>query len=250
LGAQSRRLDIETTVDWQEEHVLVKAYFPLVCSADTVTCEVPCGVIDRPTVPITPAEKAKWEIPAYRWVDLTDLALNYGVSLLNDCKHGYSYTTNSLSLSLLRASTWPDPEADRQIHKFTYSIYPHLGNWQKAQTVHQGCELNSPVQSVEVDRSVAGNLASSQSFVDLGQNSLVLMAMYPAQTSNRLVLRCYESAGRRTDADFTGGLQVVTDRAIDLLETTLPDLAPQHQVMPWQVKSWLVNYQNPNIHHL
>jgi alpha-mannosidase len=212
-----------------------------------VTCEVPCGVIDRPTVPTTPTEKAKWEIPAYRWVDLTDLDLNYGVSLLNDCKYGYSYTANSLSLSLLRASTWPDPVADRHIHQFTYSIYPHQGNWQAAQTVHQGCELNSPVQSVEVDRSVAGTLASSLSFVDLGRNSLVLMALYPAEAANRLVLRCYESSGRMADAELAGELQISADRSIDLLEASVQYTEENQKVLPWQVKSWLVNYQNPNL---
>jgi alpha-mannosidase len=247
LGTQSRRLDIETTVDWQEEHILVKAYFPLVCSAANVTCEVPCGVIDRPTVPTTPEEKAKWEIPAYRWVDLTDPDLNYGVSLLNDCKHGYSYTANSISLTLLRASTWPDPVADRQIHTFTYSIYPHQGNWQAAQTVHQGYELNSPVQSVEVDRSVPGHLANSLSFIDLGSNSLVLMALCPAETDNRLVLRCYESFGRMADAKLTGELQISVDRSIDLLETSIQYTEENQKVLPWQVKSWLVNYQNPNL---
>jgi alpha-mannosidase len=247
LRSHSRRLDIETTVDWQEEHVLVKAYFPLALSADMVTCEVPCGIMERPTVPTTPAEKAKWEIPAYRWVDLTDPGLNYGVSLLNDCKYGYSYSANSLSLTLLRSSTWPDPMADRHIHQFTYAIYPHQGTWQQAQTVHQGCELNSPVQSVEVDRSVAGTLATSQSFIDLGTNSLVLMALYPAATKDRLVLRCYESSGRMADAELTGGLQISADRSIDLLETSVQDTKENQRVLPWQVKSWLVSYQNPNI---
>jgi alpha-mannosidase len=246
LGKESRRLDIVTTVDWQEEHVLVKAYFPLVCNAETVTCEVPCGVIDRPTVPNTSTEKAKWEIPAQHWVDLTDLTLNYGVSLLNDCKHGYSYTASSLSLSLLRASTWPDDTADRQVHQFTYAIYPHLGNWQFAKTVQQGYELNSPVQSVEVDRSVTGTLSPSQSFVDLGHNNLILMSLYPADTTNCLVLRCYESAGQRAEAEFTGSLQVKVDRSIDLLETALPESTVPNRVLPWQVKSWLLSYQNPN----
>jgi alpha-mannosidase len=104
------------------------------------------------------------------------------------------------------------------------------------------------VQSVEVDRSVVGTLATSQSFVDLGHNSLVLMALYPSETNSSLVLRCYESAGRMTDVDFTGGLQVVADRSIDLLETVLPDPSTKHRVLPWQVKSWLVGYQNPNLH--
>jgi alpha-mannosidase len=247
LGARSLRLDIETTVDWQEEHVLVKAHFPLAVSAALVTCEVPCGVLERPTVPTTPSDQAKWEIPAYRWVDLTDLELNYGVSLLNDCKYGYSYTANSLSLTLLRSSTWPDPIPDRRIHQFTYAVYPHQGTWQKAQTVHQGCELNSPVQSVEVDRSVTGTLPSSQSFVDLGTNSLVLMALYPSETFGRLVLRCYESTGRMADVEITGSLEISANRSIDLLETSVQDTKENQRVLPWQIRSWLVSYQNPHI---
>jgi alpha-mannosidase len=250
LGSQSRRLDIETTVDWQEEHVLVKAYFPLSLSAEMVTGEVPCGVIERPTLPIVALDKAKWEVPAQRWVDLTDANLNYGVSLLNDCKYGYSYTTNSLSLTLLRSTTWPDPLADQHIHQFTYSLYPHSGNWRVAEVVHQGCELNSPLQSVEVDRSMTGTLASSQSFVDLGTNSLVLMAIYPAKSTNRLVLRCYESSGKMADAKLTGSLQISVDRSIDLLETAVQDTEENQRVLPWQVKSWLVSYQNPNIQNI
>ena len=36
-----------------------------------------------------------------------------GVALLNDCKYGHDISGNVIRLSLLRASTWPDPEADR-----------------------------------------------------------------------------------------------------------------------------------------
>jgi alpha-mannosidase len=246
----SARLDIETTVDWQAQHVLVKAYFPLNFTSDHITCEVPAGVIARPTAPTTPLEKTKWEIPAYRWVDLTDPELNYGVSLLNDCKYGYSYTSNSLSLTLLRSSTWPDPTADSNpgtptIHQFTYSLYPHQGSWQTAQTVYQGCELNSPVQTVEVDRTTGGILPTHQSFVDLGANNLILTALYPAAESPKLVLRCYEAHGQQTDCDISGGLGLKVEGAIDLLEISMTDQGLT-KVTPWQIKSWLMGYGNNN----
>ncbi|MCP6761501.1 MAG: alpha-mannosidase [Fischerella sp. CENA71] len=71
LPTGSSVLKIAMKVDWQEEHVLVKAAFPLNLEADFATYEIPCGTIARSTKPETPAEQAKWEVPALRWADLT-----------------------------------------------------------------------------------------------------------------------------------------------------------------------------------
>ena len=148
LDRQSPLLKIATTVDWQENHVLVKAVFPLNLNADYATYEIPCAAIQRSTRPETAAEKAKWEVPALRWADISNS--EYGVSLLNDCKYGYDAQPNQLNLTLLRSPTWPDPDADRGIHHFTYAIYPHSNTWQSARTVHRGYELNLPLQVLAV----------------------------------------------------------------------------------------------------
>ncbi len=248
LGVNSPGLAIETMVDWQEQHVLVKATFPLSWSAATVTCEVPCGVIVRPTQPQAPLEKTKWEIPAYRWVDLTSPELNYGVSLLNDCKYGYSYQPDRLSLTLLRSSTWPDPQADIGQHQFSYVLYPHSGNWSAA--VQRGMELNSPLQMLlaNVDLPV-GEQPSTHSFLDLGSagDRLMLMALQPAlDYSGQVVLRCYETAGQAGRCDLQNSLGLVMGEAIDLLETQLPESDQHPLVNPWQIKSWLLHKNSPS----
>jgi alpha-mannosidase len=247
LAAHSPELSIATTVDWQEEHVLVKATFPLSFSAESVTGEVPCGVMVRPTQPEQPLDQAKWEIPAYRWVDLTDPELNYGVSLLNDCKYGYSYQPDQLSLTLLRSSTWPDPQADLGQHQFTYSLYPHPGSWSTARTVHRGAELNSPLQLI-LATPQAGAQPPNHSFLDLGAagQQLVLMALQPAiDHPGQVVLRCYEAAGQAGSCDVQNSLGLVMGEAIDLLETPLPsngaDRAENQSVQPWQIRSWLLH---------
>jgi alpha-mannosidase len=243
LAAHTPELVIETTVDWQEEHVLVKATFPLSFSAATVTCEVPCGVMVRPTRLEQPLDRAKWEIPAYRWVDLTNPELNYGVSLFNDCKYGYSYQPDCLSLTLLRSSTWPDPQADIGQHQFTYSIYPHMGSWSTAAVVQRGVELNSPLQIV-LATPQSGAAPSTHSFLDLGAagDHLVLMAFSPAhRQADRVVLRCYESAGQSGVCDLHNSVGLEMGEAIDLLETPLPGVANHQLVQPWQIKSWLLH---------
>jgi alpha-mannosidase len=248
LDQNSPVLKIETQVDWQERHTLVKAAFPLNLDADFATYEIPCGAIQRPTKPQTEAEKAQWEVPALRWADLTESRRQvYGVSLLNDCKYGYDATPNQLRLTLLRGSKWPDPDADKGQHTFTYAIYPHAGNWQQARTVRQGYELNLPLQVVQLDVdqiSQDGNLPPVASLLDLGDENLVLMALKQAEDSeNEWVLRCYECHGEDAQLNVRSDLNLELNLQVDLLERSQPDAAIQGQtttIRPWQIATFKV----------
>jgi alpha-mannosidase len=248
LDAHSSIVRIETTVDWQAEHVLIKANFPLNLTADISTAETACGAIDRTTKPETVAEQAKWELPMHRWVDLTDNSGAYGVSLLNDCKYGFDAGTDYLRLTLLRSSKWPDPIADRGYHEFTCAIYPHSGTWQAAQTVQKGLELNSPLQVVRVDRvasptanrkTTAAHLQASHSLIDLHAQNLVLMAFKPSDTTAQAwILRCYECHGMEANLVLTG-LDLQIDRVVNLLEQPESELVDSI-ITPWQIRSFEV----------
>jgi alpha-mannosidase len=242
LDIHSPMVRIETSVDWQTEHVLIKANFPLNLTANISTSETACGAIDRPTQPTTAIETAKWELPMHRWVDLTDNSGEYGVSLLNDCKYGFDAGTDFLRLTLLRSSKWPDPSADRGYHEFTYVIYPHSGTWQAAQTVRQGLELNSPLQVVQLAPQtkidVTRDLAPANSFIDLQAENLVLMAFKPSETLDRSwVLRCYECQGTEGKIELTGNLGLQIDRSINLLEETRSS-AVDYTIKPWEIRSF------------
>jgi alpha-mannosidase len=191
------RVDVRTTADWHERHILLKAAFPLAVRSDTATFEIPYGSIERPTTRRTPAEKAKFEVPALRWADLSDS--QNGFSLLNDSKYGYDAHDNVLRLSLLRSPTWPDPEADQGLHHFTYSLYPHAETWREAGTVRRGYELNVPLLAF-VTTPHSGALPASHSFAALEPENLVLTAVKKAEDDDALIFRFYEFAGRHTDA--------------------------------------------------
>ena len=229
LDARSPLLKITTKVNWQERHVLVKAAFPLNLEADYATYEIPCGHIRRPTKPETPREKAKWEVPALRWADLGDDA--YGVSLLNDCKYGYDAHSDCLRLTLLRGSTWPDPEADRGYHEFTYAIYPHAGNWRSAGTVRRGYELNLPLQVMLLPASDSASekkLPAVGQFLDLQAENLVLMAFKRSEDNpGQWIIRCYECHGEDADLVLSSDLDLEIVQPVDLLErpVQLPSLA-------------------------
>ncbi|HIK30705.1 MAG TPA: alpha-mannosidase [Oscillatoriales cyanobacterium M4454_W2019_049] len=237
LETGSPILKMATTVDWQERHVLVKAAFGFNFAADFATYEIPCAAIDRTTKPQTDADRAKWEVSALHWADLT--ANGYGVSLLNDSKYGYDAKPNSLRLSLLRGSTWPDPNADLGQHHFTYAIYPHAGNWQKAHTVRRGYELNQPLLTRTIDRSAStSQLPPVRDFLNLSAENLVVMALKPAEDDpHSWILRCYECHGKTAELNLGEKWAIV--ESVNLLEEVIDNSLPARiTISPWKIATF------------
>ena len=241
LDVHSPVLKIATTIDWQEQHVLLKAAFPLNLEANYATYEIACGAIQRPTQAQTPAEQAKWEVPALRWADLGDDT--YGVSLLNDCKYGYDAQPSQLRLTLLRSSCWPDPDADQGFHQFTYALYPHAGSWQSAETVRRGYELNLPLKVVSDIPMETGctSLKPVGKFLDLQAENLVLIAFKPSEDDpGQYVMRCYECQGDTAELSISSDLNLAIAFPVDLLERPTPRSEQRHLIPPWKIASFRI----------
>ena len=241
LQPNSPVLKIATSVDWQERQVLVKAAFPLNLEAEYATYEIPCGAIQRSTQPKTPTEQAKWEVPALRWADIS--TSEYGVSLLNDCKYGYDSQSNQLRLTLLRSPNWPNPEADRGFHAFTYALYPHSGNWQSAHTVQRGYELNIPLQVILLPAisTPTSKLPDIGSFIDLSAHNLILMAFKQSEDNpQQWILRCYECHGETAHLNLQSDLSLNVADSVNLLEqpVQLPLSSDGvFRIEPWKISS-------------
>jgi alpha-mannosidase len=199
LDAGSDQVNVVNDIDWHEAHVLLKAAFPLAATSNKATYEVPYGAIQRPTTRNNSWEKAQFEVPALRWADLGDG--QHGFSLLNNSKYGYDDKDNVLRISLLRSPTWPDPDADRGHHHFTYALYPHGGDWKQALTVRHGYEYNYPLTATQV-QSHSGSLPADYSFVTVKPENVVLTALKKAEDENGLIFRVYEWAGKSGDVEI------------------------------------------------
>jgi alpha-mannosidase len=247
LDAGADFVRVETTVDWHEDHVLLKAAFPFAHFGPKATFEIPYGAIERTTTRNNTWEKAQFEVPALRWADLGDATA--GVSILNDSKYGYDALGNTLRLTLLRSPTWPDPEADRGLQHFTYEIYPHTGPWQSAETVHRGYELNTPLTAQQVFPHT-GSLPPMHSFASIEEPNIILSAMKKAEDAHALIVRMYDSNGKGAEAHLhvpPGALYAVET---NLMETPIPD-APHLAVTgdtitlpihPWEIRTLEVVY--------
>jgi alpha-mannosidase len=244
LYAGVPRVDVKMQAEWHEKHILLKVAFPLSAHSDKATFEIPYGSIERPTTRNTPAEQAKFEVPAQRWADLS--GANHGFSLLNDSKYGYDVKGNVLRLSLLRSPEWPDPHADEGHHEFTYSLYPHRGNWRDAQTVRRGYELNYKLTSVQPHKH-EGTLPSEYSFVRVEPDNVVLTAIKKSEDDRSLVLRFYEWAGKEADVKIQLPTGALSASETDLMEREAAALSMRHDTItvhtkPYEIKTLKIRF--------
>jgi alpha-mannosidase len=79
---------------------------------------------------------------------------------------------------------------------------------------------------------------SSNSFIDLQAENLVLMAFKPSEALDRSwVLRCYECHGTESEIRLTGDLDLQIDRVVNLLEQPQSGTL-EYLIKPWQIQSF------------
>ncbi len=221
LDSGSRFVDFVTEVDWHETNRLLKVAFPVNVRSLRATYEIQFGHVERPTHTNTSWDVARFEVCAHKWADLSEPG--YGVALLNDCKYGYDIAGNVIRLSLLRAPTWPDPEADRGGHHFTYRLLPHAGDLRQAGVIDAGYDLNVPLRAVATSPH-PGSLAPVGSLLSVDAPNVVVEAVKRADDDpDALIVRLYEAWGQRGPVVVTGPWEISRAVRTDLLERELAE---------------------------
>ena len=217
LVAGGRSVPCTVHIDWRETgsgHPLwpfLKLAFDLDLRGGAATYEIPFGTIRRPT--------DGHEAPAVHWADLG--TSDYGVSLINDCKHGYSMTGNTMRLSLVRTPTSPDNTSDNYPQSVRYEIYPHRGTWQAAGTVHRAAALLQPPLAAWVPGDAHGPLPGECSFVRPRDDRAVITAVKRAEDDDDLVVRLYESSGSKLTAPLALHWPVASGTEVNFMEDDL-----------------------------
>ena len=238
------RIDFVTDVDWWEKRTLMKVAFPVEILSPRATYEIQFGTIERPTHFNTSWDRAKYEVPAQRWVDLSEG--DYGVSLMNDCKYGHDVHDNVLRLSLLRSPVSPDAHADEGKHQFTYSLHPHVGDWREGETVQSAYELNCPLIAVPSEPQ-AGDLPKSASFAGLDKRHVIIDAIKKAEDSDEIIVRLYEAYGQRGDVTLTFGIPPKEVAECNLMEVDDTHLdvngnAVSFYIKPYEIRTFKVKF--------
>ncbi len=203
---QSRGIEVENIVDWHEKHVLAKAQFDCNILTRDAVCDTSAGFIERPTRKNNPWQKARFEMCHHKWFDLSET--DAGIAVINESKYGVSFDSNSAGLSLLRSSERPDCESDMGHHVFSYLIYPHKGDFIKAEINNIAYEYNIPLRKAD--------LSCENSF-----GELFMQTMKISEDKKMIVVRLSEQNGRRGKIKLAGKVKVLNllEDIIDETET-------------------------------
>ncbi|HEV2128925.1 MAG TPA: glycoside hydrolase family 38 C-terminal domain-containing protein, partial [Thermomicrobiales bacterium] len=241
LLSGSSRIDIDTQIDWHERLMLIRALFPTGVQSHEATFETMFGVQRRATHQNTSWERARFEAGAHRFVDLSEPA--YGVALLNDAKYGHSAHGSTLGVSLVRGPLHPDPFADEGEHRFTYSLFPHIGDWVDGGVTREARALNAPL----VVTAAASDATGREAFVASTGIELGLGALKRAHDQDGIVLRVYEPHGARGQAQLTFTETPASVTRVTILEepqkereVTLNGNTAAFEIGPFEVVSLLI----------
>ncbi|HPN33115.1 MAG TPA: glycoside hydrolase family 38 C-terminal domain-containing protein [bacterium] len=226
------RIDFATCLeDFSGGDVMIKVSFPLTLQADKIerTYETPFAATPRP----------EGHYAAQTWVDCSDGL--HGVALLNKGTPGYWLQGARLEMALLRAfrnytyyqkaglrkkvpgyesSTQTQLAAEHGTHRFFYSLKSHAGGWEKADLFSSGQSFNVPLVARPGRKTTKPFLSFSPGFI--------MTALKPALTGKGVIVRGFETTGRRHSVELHLPAHVRKVHKTDLLERPIEQLHPQN----------------------
>ena len=235
LYSSCRRIDFVTHVDWHETDRLLKAAFPVNIRSTKATYDIQFGHVERPTHWNTSWDLARFEVLGHKWADFSEFG--YGVSLLNDCKYGYSVKDNVMRITLLKSTKMPDTEMDMGEHEFTYSLLPHSGNVIDGGTIEESIKLNLPA------RVVAGSVKHGiKRLVCIDSDAVSVDALKKAEKEECIVLRIHECRGGSHDIKITSDFGIKSFAPCNLLEDNLSEPISASEILteikPFEIKTF------------
>ena len=143
---------------------------------------------------------------------------DYGLTIINDAKYGYSVKDNDMRISVVRSPLYghrssqpidPDTEYNWQnqgLQTFRMSLMPHQGGWQDAGVVRAAEEFIAPVPII-LQGIHHGSRPQADSLLAVDAPNVVISAIKQAESGSDLIVRCYETAGVPASAsiDFRFG---------------------------------------------
>jgi alpha-mannosidase len=249
---------LDLDADYHVPDSVTKLEFNTVLHADTVTAENPYYMMERTAHPATDRERARWEMPCEKWIDMS--AEGVGLALFNRGKHGFSLNDDQQGyrLSVFKSAAYPraNPgakevkhqywtapiptgETDEGAHHAEMALLAHAGSWREAKLYLEGYNFNTPLEATWVAPH-EGKLPAEGSLISLDSASSFIGAVKRAEEDADLVVRVVEAEGKSGPATikFGLGMEPVSAAETDLIELNPKDLGASGNAVTLDMKPY------------
>lgn len=219
IGNDSKDLEIDVFLDWQEDEKFLKLNFPLSLHSDYATSEIQYGHVHRPIHQNTSWDFARFETTAHRWLHVSEP--DYGIAISNSSSYGSGISRERISdesvvmvrQSIIRSPKFPDPSSDKGKHEFSFIL---RAGATIADAVAAGYKLNNPL------RELSGvGLDTLKPLLEMSEGSAVIEAVKMSFDGERdVIVRIYESVGVRSKASIVINFEHGEVFLVDSMERT------------------------------
>lgn len=244
------RITYDMEVHWLEtgsdstDSPMLRAIFPLAIDNPKFFCQTPFDVVERAVdgkingkevsypysqstiYGVTPEANDGQEVPAQKWVDLSNGET--GMALLNKTKYGHSYHNGELRLTLMRSAGNPDIYPNLGKFKISYALYPHSGDWKNG-VWQEGDDFNVPVFAAEPPSlALVGEHSTrpeEDSFISLNGSGVFMTGIKQAEETDELIIRLVEVEGDEKTITLTLPKNIEVARRLDIIEFPLSGVA-------------------------
>ncbi len=244
------RITYDMEVHWLEtgtdstDSPMLRALFPLALKNQRFYSQVPFDVVERPVdgkingkeAPLALTHRDAYgveaeqgnglEVPAQKWVDLSDG--NIGIALLNKTKYGHSYQNGELRITLMRAAGSPDIYPNLGKFKISYALYPHSGDWKNGVWL-EGDDFNVPIYAAEPPSLALGKEHATRpeekSFISLDAKGVYMTGIKQAEEKDELIIRLVEVEGEQKTVSILLPENVKAVRRLNIIELPLSNVA-------------------------
>jgi len=196
---------------------------PTLLFAMPVNLENPKAVYEIPFGGVERRMEYREEVPALRWAAVHGKAdgNSAGCLLLNDSKHGHSFSENVMRLTLIRSSYAPDPYPELGSHEINLAISPFNGDFDIRSATETARIFDHPIRLIGTDNHDGALPPKSELIRWTGKKS-ILNSIKKAEEDSAYIIKLYNPTGDldsgtlHFDADTFGELQAAWET--DLME--------------------------------
>ena len=246
-------VSVYNEVEWRQFKRALHNGFYFNVKNNTSTFDLGLGTIKREK-----ANKTLFEVPAQKWVDLTDKSNEYGVSIFSDSKYGWMMKDEkSLRLTVLHSpmNYYRDDSVQGMLefglNRYGYAIYSHSGDYTNGTQI--GARFfNQPATAFVTDKH-EGTLGSEYSFGTISHPDVIVRAIKKAENSNYIIIRVNEGANRTASGVRVKlGAGIVEACEVNAVEDMIGPATIDNDTLvfdlnPYEVKSFAVKLADSTV---